>query len=80
MMSEPRLRWMEMAFSGEKKCLDPSRCEEKATPSSVSLRRPERLKTWKPPESVRMGRSQFMNLCRPPRRAIISSPGRMHRW
>ena len=32
-------------------------------------------KTWKPPESVRIGASQPMNRCRPPSSAISSSPG-----
>jgi hypothetical protein len=34
-----------------------------------------RLKTWKPPESVRIGLSQPMNWCRPPTVSITSSPG-----
>ena len=32
--------------------------------------------TWKPPESVRIGIGQFMNLCRPPSAAMRSAPGR----
>ena len=32
-------------------------------------------KTWKPPESVMIGRSQPMKPCRPPWAAIRSSPG-----
>ncbi|MNT45711.1 hypothetical protein D3C72_1823080 [compost metagenome] len=49
---------------------------EKVTASSVSLDMPDRLMTWKPPESVRIGLSQRMKLCRPPRRSIRSGPGR----
>ena len=37
-------------------------------------------KTWKPPESVRIGPSQLMKACRPPSSAIRSSPGRKCRW
>ena len=51
------------------------------TPSSSdasSVSRSE--KTWKPPESVRIGPSQDMNACRPPSSAISSSPGRKCRW
>ena len=36
------------------------------TPSSVIFRRPDRENTWNPPESVRMGPSQSINLWRPP--------------
>ena len=36
--------------------------------------------TWKPPESVRIGRFQAMKRCRPPSSAIVSSPGRKCRW
>ena len=35
-----------------------------------------KLKTWKPPESVKIGPGQFINLCRPPCALIISMPGR----
>ena len=37
-------------------------------------------KTWKPPESVMIGRRQAMNSCRPPISATWSSPGVMNRW
>ena len=37
-------------------------CDWKVTPSSVILRSLARLMTWKPPESVRIGRSQRMKL------------------
>src|SRR5262245_11221456 len=36
--------------------------------------------TWKPPESVRIGSGQFMNLCKPPSAAMRSAPGRNMRW
>src|SRR4051812_13207677 len=36
--------------------------------------------TWKPPESVMIGRRQAMNSCRPPISATWSSPGVMNRW
>ena len=36
--------------------------------------------TWKPPESVRIGPGQFMNLCRPPSAATRSAPGFSIRW
>ena len=35
--------------------------------------------TWKPPESVRIGSGQFMNLCKPPSAAMRSAPGRSMR-
>src|SRR5918995_6187602 len=37
-------------------------------------------KTWKPPESVRIGPSQAEKACSPPSSAITSSPGRKWRW
>jgi hypothetical protein len=80
MMSEPMLFWMLMTFSGEKKCLLPSWWERNSTPSSESLRMSFRLKTWKPPLSVRMGLFQLAKRCRPPLRASRSSPGRRYRW
>ena len=42
--------------------------------------RSARLKTWKPPLSVRIGPSQPMNACRPPSAATVCSPGRSARW
>jgi hypothetical protein len=56
-MLEPRARWIDVAFSGEMKQLEPSMGDLKATPSSVIWRRSVREKTWKPPESVRIGPS-----------------------
>jgi hypothetical protein len=37
-------------------------------------------KTWKPPESVRIGFCQFMKSCRPLCALMTSSPGRSQRW
>ncbi len=48
----------------------------KLTASSFTLAILDRDMTWKPPLSVRIGPSQRMNLCRPPRRATRSAPGR----
>ena len=45
-------------------------------PSSSTTRRSPSETTWNPPESVRIGRSQPMNACSPPSRAIRSWPGR----
>src|SRR5438445_172291 len=51
-----------------------------STPSSLSLRSLARLKTWKPPESVRIARCQPMKRCKPPRSRTTSGPGRSSRW
>ncbi|MNT92595.1 hypothetical protein D3C72_2339080 [compost metagenome] len=62
-MSEPRRSaWIWMERSGVRTCLEPSMWLEKVTASSVSLEMPDRLMTWKPPESVRIGLSQRMKL------------------
>ena len=61
---------------GENARGEPSMCDLNSTPSSVTLRRLLRLKTWNPPESVNMGRFQLMKVCTPPMRAINSCPGR----
>ena len=79
-MVEPRLDWMRMLSSGPMKILLPSMCDWKRTPSSLMVRNCASEKTWKPPESVRIGPSQPMNLCRPPSALIFSSPGRRCRW
>ena len=54
----------------------PSRppCGARALISSATVPWPIE-KTWKPPESVMIGRSQSMNRCRPPSCSISSSPG-----
>ena len=54
----------------------PSMWERKVTPGLGDLAQLRKDMTWKPPESVRIGRGQFMKRCRPPRRATRSAPGR----
>ena len=71
---------MRTAISGERKRLEPSRCERKVTPSGVSVRSSLRLKTWNPPLSVRIGPSQFMKRWSPPSSRTSRSPGRRCRW
>src|SRR6266536_268145 len=94
MMSAPSARWISIARSGERKCLVPSRWLRNSTPSSAIFTRPSlppfpsssprdaspRLKTWKPPESVRSAPPHAMNRCSPPRRRTRSWPGRRYRW
>ena len=65
-MSLPRLDWICMDSSGPMKILCPSMWEAKVTPSSRIFRKEARENTWNPPESVRMGPSQSMNLWSPP--------------
>ena len=48
--------------SGVKMCFEPSIWERNSQPSSRNLRMPVNENTWKPPESVRMGRSHVLNL------------------
>src|SRR5271170_2376832 len=79
-MSAPSAISISSAFSGERKCSEPSRCERNVTPSSVTLRNSLRLKTWNPPESVRIARGHAMNLCSPPIWRINSCPGRRYKW
>ena len=79
-MSEFSTFWICIEISGDKNSLSPLIGDANVTPSSVILRRSPSEKTWKPPESVRIGRCQFMNRCRPPCAPIVSSPGRSHRW
>ncbi len=80
MMSAPIVRWMSTTFSGVKKCFEPSMCERNIAPSSVSLRLSASENTWNPPLSVRIGRSQPLNLCSPPACSKMLSPGRRYRW
>jgi len=67
-MSAPRSCWICIAFSGVMKCLLPSMCDLNSTPFSVIFTKDSFFadapneKTWKPPESVRIGRSQFIHL------------------
>ena len=78
-MSEPRSRWIAIEASGVSRWREPSMWLAKVTPFSVIVRSPLRLITWKPPESVRIGRSQFMKPWSPPSRATRSAPGRSMR-
>src|SRR5262245_43849346 len=80
-ISDPSSAWHRATDSGVKRARAPSYTDLNVTPSSSTdaiVSRSE--KTWNPPESVRMGPSQAMNLCRPPSSAIRSSPGRKCRW
>jgi hypothetical protein len=79
-MSEPSSRCTCIEISGLRNTGLPSTGDWNFTPSSVILRSSPRLKTWKPPESVRMGLSQCMKPCRSPSRRMISVPGRSIRW
>ena len=79
-MSESSTCWMRIDSSGLRKTFEPSTGEAKVTPSSVILRLCASEKTWNPPESVRIGRFQPMNRCRPPKSPITSRPGRRNRW
>ena len=76
MMSAPSRHWMSTARSGLSAWVAPSMWDWKVTPSAVILRSLARLMTWKPPLSVRIGRRQPMNACRPPSLAMRSAPGR----
>ncbi len=67
-------------ISGLRNTGSPFTGERNRTPSSVSLRSSARLKTWKPPESVRIGPGQCMKPCRPPCARTTSVPGRSIRW
>ena len=69
-----------MDSSGPMNTLAPSTGEAKVTPCSLILRISPRLKTWKPPESVRIGPLQCMKSCRSPCRLMMSVPGRSIRW
>ena len=48
--------------------------------ASVFLNPAPSESTWKPPESVKVGPSQFMNRPSPPAASSTSSPGRSYRW
>src|SRR5215470_2043021 len=74
-MSAPKPICAAIALSGVKTCEEPSRCERKVTPSSFTLLKSLKLKTWKPPESVRMARGHDMNRCNPPNLQTRSTPG-----
>ena len=71
--------WMRIDSSGDESSLSPFRGLRNSHPSSVSLRMPDSEKTWNPPESVKIGLSQPMKRCRPPKRFTTSVPGVSHR-
>ena len=73
--SDPSERCTAIERSGSRKTFEPSMGERNSTPASVMIRRAPRLNTWKPPESVRMGRSQCMKRCSPPSASTASAPG-----
>ena len=75
-MSGPSACWTSIECSGVNRWIDPSRWLLNVTPSSSMTRRSPSDTTWNPPESVRIGLSQPMNVCRPPSRSIRSWPGR----
>jgi hypothetical protein len=56
--STPSAACIRTTPSGVKRRAAPSRWLRKVTPPSSTLRSPSRLKTWKPPLSVRIGRRQ----------------------
>ena len=77
---EAKFDWICILSSGPIKIFLPSTCELKYTPSSFIFLSPARENTWNPPESVRMGLSQFINLWRPPNFLTTLSPGLTWRW
>ena len=79
-MSAPKASSISIPFSGEKKCLLPSKCDLNSTPSSLIVLKSLKLNTWNPPQSVSIGLSQFMNLCSPPASFTISCPGLKYKW
>ena len=66
--------------SGLIKIFLPSYGELNLTPSSEISAKSPRLHTWNPPESVRIGFSQLINLWSPPKFLIKLSPGLSIRW
>jgi hypothetical protein len=54
--SEPSASWTPIASSGVNRWVEPSRWLRNVTPSSSTTRRSPSETTWKPPESVRIGR------------------------
>ena len=80
MMSLPSLVCISIDFSGDMNSFEPSICERNSTPSSLIFLMPPKLKTWKPPLSVKIGLSQFINLWSPPAFWTMSSPGLKCKW
>ena len=52
----------------------------KLNPFSPKKDQLQKKNTWNPPESVRIGPSQVINLCRPPISRTTLSVGRRCRW
>ena len=73
--SEPSDRCTAIDRSASRKTFEPSIGERNSTPASEIDRRAPRLNTWKPPESVRIGRSQCMKRWSPPSVSTTSAPG-----
>ena len=80
MISAPNCSWILIEVSGEKKSLSPFKWFLNVTPSSVIFLFSANEKTWNPPESVRIGPSQFINLCNPPAFSTMSAPGLIDKW
>ena len=79
-ISAPKSSSICITFSGVNMCLLPSKWDLNSTPSSDIVLNSLKLKTWKPPQSVNIGLSQFINLCRPPASLTIFSPGLKYKW
>ena len=77
---DARLDCICILSSGPINIFRPSICELNVTPSSFIFLSPASEKTWNPPESVSIGLSQYINLCRPPICFTILSPGLTWRW
>ena len=75
-MSAPSAHWISMEDSAVSRRTEPSRWLVNSTPSSEMVRSPLSENTWKPPESVSIGRGQVEKRCSPPRARTVSSPGR----
>src|SRR5688500_11405574 len=69
-----------MLRAGVRWTTEPSMWLLKVTPSSVTRLMSDRLNTWNPPLSVRMGPGQAMNRCKSPKAATTLSPGRSIKW
>ena len=81
-MSEPSRRWISRDDLGRealrRAVVDRAERDAVVVDREQIVSRSE--KTWKPPESVRIGPSQPDEACSPPSSAISSSPGRKCRW
>ena len=79
-ISLSNLFWISIDFSGVKSKASPLYWFLNLTPSSVISFLLAKLNTWNPPESVKIGPFQFINLCNPPAWSITVSPGLSHKW